>query len=131
MKGLDTNILLRYLMQDEVVQSAKASKLIESLTAENPGFISLVSLAEFYWVLDHKYKLSKIQIIEALESLVTSETLVVEENPRIERALDLYRLSNADFDDCLIVETASSFACDAVYTFDKTAAKSGFIQLLV
>ncbi|MGA1464036.1 MAG: PIN domain-containing protein, partial [Steroidobacteraceae bacterium] len=51
MIGLDTNVLVRYIMQDDPKQSPKASTLIESLSADHPGFISLVSVVELYWVL--------------------------------------------------------------------------------
>lgn len=128
--GIDTNVLLRYVMQDDERQSRLAAKLIESLDTGNPGFISLVSLAEFYWVLDHTYKLSSDQIIIALEGLVTSDSLILEDETRVQRALDLYRNGGADFDDCLIAETASIAGCRTIFTFDKSTAKYGIMQLL-
>jgi predicted nucleic-acid-binding protein len=51
MIGLDTNVLVRYIMQDDVKQAAKATKLMESLSAQAPGFITLVSVVELVWVL--------------------------------------------------------------------------------
>ena len=51
MIGLDTNVLVRYIMQDDAKQSPKATKLIESLTVDAPGFLSLVSVVERGWVL--------------------------------------------------------------------------------
>ena len=51
MIGLDTNVLVRYIMQDDPEQSPKATELIESLTGENPGYITMVSVIELYWVL--------------------------------------------------------------------------------
>jgi predicted nucleic-acid-binding protein len=128
--GLDSNVLLRYIMQDDPAQSARAARLVESLTVDNPGFICLISLAELYWVLDHSYKLSASQIAEVFERILTTETLVLEEDLRVQRALERYRSGNADFDDCLIAETASAHQCSSLLTFDKKAAKSGLMQLL-
>ena len=61
MIGLDTNVLVRYIMQDEPGQSAKATRLIESLEVDRPGFISLVSIVELYWVLTSCYDLTNDQ----------------------------------------------------------------------
>jgi len=67
MIGLDTNVLVRYIMQDDAMQSPKASVLIESLDADHPGFISLVTVVELYWVLTSCYDLTGIQVKEAHE----------------------------------------------------------------
>lgn len=58
MIGLDTNVLVRYIMQDDTKQSAKATQLIESLTSDEPGFIAMVSVVELYWVLTSSYGLA-------------------------------------------------------------------------
>ena len=71
--GLDTNVLVRYIMQDEPAQSAKATALIESLTAADPGFIPLVCVVELYWVLTSCYTLSDSQVVSALEALVRTK----------------------------------------------------------
>jgi predicted nucleic-acid-binding protein len=67
MIGLDTNVLVRYIMQDDPKQSAKATKLIESLDGDSPGFVSIVSVIELYWVLTSCYALSNLQVKQALE----------------------------------------------------------------
>src|SRR5207244_4819644 len=74
---LDTNVLVRYIMQDDVKQSPKATKLIDSLTVEAPGFVSLVSVVELWWVLSSSYGLSREQVAEALELLLMSKAIVV------------------------------------------------------
>jgi len=66
MTGLDTNTLVRYIMQDDAKQSPKANRLIESLDADNPGFISTVSVIELFWVLSSCYGLSNAQVTQAL-----------------------------------------------------------------
>ena len=65
MTGLDTNVLVRYIMQDDAKQSPKATRLIESLTVEEPGFIAIVSVVELGWVLSSSYGLSRQQIEQA------------------------------------------------------------------
>ena len=69
MIGLDTNVLVRYIMQDDPEQSPKATELIESLTGENPGYITMVSVIELYWVLTSAYELSGQQVAQALTAL--------------------------------------------------------------
>ena len=66
MIGLDTNILVRYLAQDDPVQSPKATELIErQLTEENPGFLSVVAMVETAWILDRAYRLAADEIAAA------------------------------------------------------------------
>jgi predicted nucleic-acid-binding protein len=83
-----------------------------------------------YWVLDHTYKLSRIEILGTLETLLTSDSLFLEDAAQVSEALIAYASGSADFDDCLIAQSALAFGCDSVFTFDKTAAKSGVMQLL-
>lgn len=78
MIGLDTNVLVRYVMQDDPKQSQKASRLIESLTSEAPGFVPLVSLIELVWVLTACYDLTRKQIGQALEALLRAKEIVLE-----------------------------------------------------
>jgi predicted nucleic-acid-binding protein len=130
MIGLDTNVVLRYLMQDDVSQSALANQLIEALTAVSPGYISLICLAELYWVLDHTYKLTRAEIIQAIRAIITSETLLLQDSELVERAFYVYSKGNADFDDCLIAQCAFAANCESIMTFDKLAAKNSGMQLL-
>ena len=130
MIALDTNVLLRYVLQDDAVQSPLATGLMESLTESEPGFVSLICLAELYWVLDHSYRNSKEQIASILETLLTTRVLFIQEEPLVRDAILTYLSSNADFDDCLISESARAYGCNSVVTFDKAAAKSGVMQLL-
>ena len=62
MIGLDTNVLVRYIAQDDIAQSAKASALIESLTADEPGYVTQVALVEVVWVLSSLYAADRVQI---------------------------------------------------------------------
>jgi predicted nucleic-acid-binding protein len=79
MIGLDTNILVRYLAQDDPSRSAKAREVIEErLTDENPGFVSIAATAETVWVLERAYKLTSLEIARAVERILQTDVLVVE-----------------------------------------------------
>ena len=130
MIGLDTNVLVRYIMQDDAKQSSKASALIESLDADHPGFISLVTVVELYWVLTTCYDLTGSQVKEALESLLRAKQIVVDRADQVLRALRVFDAGKADFADCLIERTASSAGCSETMTFDARAAKHAGMTLI-
>ena len=111
MTGLDTNVLARYIMQDEPAQSAKATALIESLTAADPGFIPLVCVVELYCVLTSCYTLSDSQVASALEALVRTKQFVVERADVVVRALRVFQAGKADWPDCLIERSVAHAGC--------------------
>jgi len=79
MIGLDTNILVRFLTQDDPIQSPRATEIIERrLTEENPGFVSIVAMVETVWVLDRAYRLAANEIAAAVERMLQTDVLVVE-----------------------------------------------------
>jgi predicted nucleic-acid-binding protein len=123
MIGLDTNVLVRYIMQDDAVQSAAASRLLESLTTETPGFVPMVAAVELAWVLSSAYELDRRQMVEAFEALLRTKEIVVERAEVIWKALRLFAGSNADFADCLIERSAAEAGCTRTMTFDRAAAK--------
>lgn len=90
MIGLDTNVLVRYIMQDDPKQSAKATKLIESLNADSPGYITMVSVVELYWVLTSCYELTGQQVAQALEAILRTKQLLVERADQVMRALRVF-----------------------------------------
>ncbi|MDE3010828.1 MAG: type II toxin-antitoxin system VapC family toxin [Pseudomonadota bacterium] len=130
MIGLDTNVIVRYIMQDDGKQSPLATRLIESLSAEEPGFIPLVSMVELGWVLLSAYGLDRGQLIEAFTGLLRTKELVVERAEIVWQALRLLQGTNADFADCLIACSASSAGCGRTMTFDRGAAKCAGMTLL-
>jgi predicted nucleic-acid-binding protein len=130
MIGLDTNVLVRYIMQGDAKQSANATRLVESLTVAEPGFIALVSVVELVSVLSSCYDLSREQITQALEVLLRAKQLVVDKADQVIRALRVYSSGNADFADCLIERTASSAGCERTMTFDVGAAKAAGMTLI-
>lgn len=130
MIGLDANVLVRYIMQDEAKQAAKATKLIEGLTAQEPGFITLVSVVELVWVLSSSYDLARDQIVQALDVILRSKQLVVDQAEHVVRAVRAYGAGNADFADCLIERTALAAGCAKTMTFDVAAAKTAGMTLI-
>ncbi len=130
MIGLDTNVLVRYVMQDDPKQSPKANRLIESLTVDQPGFISLVSVLEIYWVLTSCYQLTGEQVKQALDALLRTKQFVVDQAGPVLQALRAWTPGLADFADCLIERTAASAGCDSVMTFDVGAAKHAGMTLI-
>jgi predicted nucleic-acid-binding protein len=117
-------------MEDEPLQFSKAKQLIGSFTKESPGFVTMISIAELYWVLDRSYKISRARIAETIAELLDSEELRIENTPIVTSALEISSSSNADFGDCLIQRCATAAGCVSVLTFDRNAAKSAGMLLL-
>lgn len=131
MIGLDTNVVIRYITQDDPVQSAKATKLIESFSADKPGFIAMISVVELVWVVQSCYCASKDTITHMLESLLRTEEIVVEHADLVWQALRQYNAAaQADFADCLIERCAHAAGCSYTVTFDRTAVKAAGMKSL-
>jgi len=131
MIGLDTNVLVRYVTQDDPVQSAKASELIESLTTASPGFVSLVSILELVWVPQSCYQSAKSDVVMVLETLLRTRELTVEHAEIIWQALRKFVANKADFADCLIERCAHAAGCEYTATFDLNAIKTTGMKRLV
>lgn len=124
MIGLDTNVVVRFLAQDDEIQSPIASRFISRLSREQPGFISTVVLAEITWVLSRAYKASRSDIAKAVEGLLRSAELVVENAEAAYRALADYQGStSAEFADALIVRIAALAGAGETVSFDQHAAR--------
>ena len=131
MIGLDTYILVRYLTQDDAKQAAAANRLIEeTLTAEKPGFISIVALVELIWVLESGYGCDRAHIGSILERLLRAKPFVVKHADVAWQAARLFAAGNADFADCLIERAGHANACDHTLTFDRLAVKGTAMRLL-
>lgn len=131
MIGLDTNVVVRYLAQDDARQSPLATRFVEStLSPENPGFIACVTLCEIAWVLAESYGAGRTRIREVIEKLLTTKQLVVESADLVWKALKAWDGTGADFSDALIGEIARAHGSTKVVTFDKSAAKLESFELL-
>lgn len=134
MIGLDTNVLIRYLAQDEPRQSAIATRLIErELTAQNTGFVSLVVLVELYWVLKRLYAATDSELLDTVADLLDSAHFQLESRAMVQAAVQRVKSlkSKAGLTDYLIVEIANSNGCSHTVSFDKAAVRSAGMQLLV
>ena len=131
MIGLDTNVLVRYLVQDDPAQSKLATKFIEkNCTDSEPGFIGHIVLCELSWVLESNYQQSRDQIANVIEQILQVSQLAIPNTELIWRALSDYRDSNADFSDYLLSRTNQATGCEYTLTFDKKAAKQDLFELL-
>lgn len=130
MIALDTNVLVRYIMQDDDVQAARASALIESLSSTDPALVPLVVIVELAWVLQRSYKLSREQVTQAVEALLSSRELIVAQSGTVWSALRAYRSGKGDFADCLIARCAVADGCTRTMTFDRAAARHSGMQLI-
>jgi len=132
MIGLDTNVLLRYLVQDDPTQSPKATEIIERRgTKEDPGFVSLVSILEIVWVLGSLYKRTRGEVADHIEMILAADTLEVQNEQEVYQAVIALRNGSGTFEDALIGALGAWWGCSATVTFDENAAKrlNGF-QLL-
>lgn len=130
MIGLDTNVLVRYVMQDDPRQSPSATQLIEALSAEEPGFVPVVALVELVWVLSGSYGLDRKQIATVLDTLLRSKELVIDRADLVAQAVKRYSTAGADFADALIERIAAAAGCTATMTFDAGAVKSAAMSLV-
>lgn len=128
MIGLDTNLLVRYLAQDDPIQSAKATEIIERrLTAENPGFVSVVAMVETVWVLNRAYGLRSDEIAAAIERTLQIDVLVVENEQAVFTAMMTLKQGLGSFADAVILALGARAGCSYTLTFDQKACRlSGF-----
>lgn len=124
MIGLDTNVLVRYITQDDPIQSAKATTWIEErLTPEDPGFISVVAMAETVWVLERTYGVADQDIAATIERLLQADVLVVESEQQVFAAMIALKENQGSFADSLIAALGSKAGCSGTLTFDREALR--------
>jgi predicted nucleic-acid-binding protein len=131
MIGLDTNVVVRYLAQDDPIQSRQATQLIErTLTEENPGFVSLVAMAETVWVLERAYGLSDRAIAAAIEAMLATDVLEIESEQEVYTAMIALKDGSGSFADALIGALGTKAGCTHTFTFDRHAARLAGFTLL-
>ena len=124
MIGLDANVLVRYLTQDDAVQSPKATEIIErQLTGANPGFLSVVAMVEIVWVLDRVYGLAAREIAATVERMLQLEVLVIENEQEVFAAMVALKQGRGSFADALIAELGARAGCIHTLTFDNKAVR--------
>ena len=124
MIGLDTNVLLRYLLQDDPKQTRQANQIFDQhLSEQNPGFISLVAVLETVWVMRSLLKQTSSQIASHLENLLAADTLEVQNEQQVFDAAFALKHGTGDFEDALIGALNAWAGCSHTLTFDRTAGR--------
>jgi predicted nucleic-acid-binding protein len=131
MIGLDTNVLVRYLTQDDPAQTRLANELIDAMIgADQRCYISQTVLVELVWVLRRAYRLPRPAILDTLEKILLARHFEIEGKDAVWRALALLKAYNTDFSDCLISVKHESAGCTETVTFDQKAAALEHMRLL-
>ena len=124
MIGLDTNVVVRYLTQDDADQSAKATDLFErGLTEDEPGFVSVVAMVETAWVLERVYKLTAKELAAAIERILEVNVLLVESEQEVFTAMIAVKEGRGSFADALIGALGTKVGCSHTVTFDQKALR--------
>ena len=131
MIGIDTNVLARYIVQDDPVQSEAAVRLIEGrCTAHSPGYVGVPVLMELVWVLTAAYRYEKSVVASVLHQILRTTEFVVENRETTWSALREFEAGAADFADCLIAHRNHARGCTRTYTFDRRAARGRYFALV-
>ena len=123
MISIDTNILIRRVVNDDARQAEAAQALLDGLTTENQGFVCREVALEFVWVLERVYRYSRELLAEKLLELIALETLVVEESEDVARSARRYGENNDDFSDLMILEASRRMGALPLYTFDRRLSR--------
>src|SRR5438094_5900348 len=124
MKAVDTNVLVRYLVQDDPVQGKKAASFFESAVDEDvPILIGNTVLCELVWVLDSAYDYAKTDLVDVLEKILATAGFAFESKDIVRAALEEYRSTNVDFSDGLMGRIHKSLGADTTVTFDNALRK--------
>lgn len=130
MIGLDTNIIVRYIVKDDPIQSALAVKVVRSLSEDERAFVSLVVIAELIWVLESSYGFDRSELVDVIEGLLSSKELILENAELVSQAVHLFGRGNADFSDYVIERSGHAAGCVQTLTFDQKAAISAGMRFL-
>lgn len=131
MLGVDTNVLIRYLLRDDPGQYEKARRLIaREARRSEPVLVSLLVLLETEWVLRSRYEVTKAETLAVFSAMLETADLLLEDEPSVEQALYSWKDSTADFADCLLDARNRRLGCSATAAFDEKALKlAGFVAV--
>jgi predicted nucleic-acid-binding protein len=129
MIGLDTNVLIRYIVQDYPIQSRRATEIMEKLLSRaDPGFVSVIAMVETVWVLERSYGLTPREIQVAVEGILQSESIEVQDEQAVFAAMALFSEGWGSFSDGLIAGLGKRAGCRVTLTFDRRAVRlPGFV----
>ena len=130
MIALDTNVVVRFLVQDDPDQAALAGEVMAGLTVDAPGFISREVMIELVWVLERAYRNTRVEVADALEGLLTASEIEIEAADDVGLALFRYRNDGLGFADLMIAAAARRVGAAELVTFDRKAARIDGVRLL-
>jgi predicted nucleic-acid-binding protein len=131
MTGLDTNVILRYLLQDDPKQTLRANRIFEQqINEQNPGFISLATVLEIVWVLRSLLKQTPAQITTHIEHLLAADSLEVQNEQQVFEAAFALKNGTGEFEDALIGALNAWAGCSVTLTFDQKAARLPYFQIV-
>jgi predicted nucleic-acid-binding protein len=131
MRALDTNVLLRYLLKDDVAQAESARRFIhQHCGVKNPAFVNRIVICELVWVLESVYNFNKSMVVDILGRILRTDQLNVEDSEETLLALELYQKHTVDFTDILMGVVNRHKGYSSTATFDKKAAKLAEFELL-
>jgi predicted nucleic-acid-binding protein len=129
--GLDTNVLARYLTEDDPVQSRRAADLIRTVTIRGGRcYISAIVLCELAWVLRRAYRVSQRDLVETLDRILATTQFVIGDKDLVRQGLDAYRAGRADFADYVIGAVHADAGCAKTATFDRRLRGAGGFQVI-
>lgn len=131
MIGLDTNLLVRFIVQDDPIQTRQVRHIIErTLTEHSPGFISLATILETVWVLESSYRQSGKQVADAIRRILQVETFVIQNEQEVYTAMIALETGLGSFDDALIAALGTWAGCSSTLTFDRKASRMHGFELI-
>jgi predicted nucleic-acid-binding protein len=128
--GIDTNVLVRYFIEDDPAQSRLTDSFFHSLSSADPGWVSQATILEFAWIMKSVRRLDRKTIAIMMGKLTMLDSIVVERADIVDKALQRYRNGKAEFADCLIAASGRAAGCSKTVTFDKIAARDAGMELL-
>jgi predicted nucleic-acid-binding protein len=128
--GVDTNILVRLFVDDDAEQTAASLRAIKRFTEDEPGFISLIAIAEMFWVLNKVYRVPPTEVAKAVERLLQVENFYIQNATQVYLAVDAVKGGLGTFGDSLIAALSQWAGCRTTLTFDvKASRQDGFTRL--
>jgi len=130
-RGLDTNVVIRYLTQDEPAQARRAGAIIEGTLAKGGNcYLSVIVLCEIAWVLRGAYRLEKKSILLALDQILETAGFLVEDRDLVREAVDQFRVGRGNFADYVIGARNQAAGCSDTATFDRSLRGSRLFSVL-
>jgi predicted nucleic-acid-binding protein len=129
-KALDTNVLLRLLIEDDADQAERAAQYLVREQANAPLFVNRIVLCELVWILTRSFRYGRARTARVIGRILASDELQVEGRHMVRFGLYLFQVSRADFADCMIGATNGMLGCERTATFDRRAGELGEFELI-